>query len=59
MKPVKSSYEYEDLKIHLETSENSLDDIIEAFEHVLRGAGFYFDGHLTIDNTEFKDKHRD
>ena len=55
--------EYEDIftskpdgKITLEVTEDSLTNVVEAFERFLRGAGFVFDGHLDIvdDDLEFE-----
>lgn len=43
-----SIYKYDGLKVMLVTSEHTLEEVLEAFENVLRGSGFYFDGHLEI-----------
>jgi len=42
IKPVKSSYEHDGLKMTLETDQHTISDVLEAVEHVLRGSGFFF-----------------
>ena len=45
--------EYKDSKItHEFDGQTDLYDVIEQFEHFLRGAGFHFEGHLDIVNEE-------
>lgn len=48
MKPVKSSYEHDGLKITLETDEHTIPDVLKAVENVLRGSGFFFKGNIEI-----------
>ena len=38
--PTISSYEHDGLKIRLECREHTVPELLEAFEYVLRGAGF-------------------
>ena len=45
--------EYKDSKItHEFDGQTDLYEVIEQFEHFLRGAGFHFEGHLDIVNEE-------
>lgn len=39
-------------QIQLSTTAQDLSDVLETFERFLRGAGYVFDGHITIDLTE-------
>lgn len=43
-----SRYEYEGLKVELETDMHTLGEILEAVEYVLRGQGYFFDGNLAV-----------
>ena len=49
MKPTISIYKHGELKVMLVTEENTVDEILEAFENVLRGSGFHLKGHITIE----------
>jgi hypothetical protein len=48
MKPVKSSYEHDGLKMTLETNQHCISDVLEAVENVLRGSGFCFRGNIEV-----------
>ena len=48
MKPVKSSYEHDGLKMTLEIDQHDIYDVLEAVENVLRGSGFVFEGKIEI-----------
>jgi len=48
IKPVKSSYEHDGLKMTLETDQHTISDVLEAVENVLRGSGFFFKGNIEI-----------
>ena len=37
------------LKVMLVTNGHTIDEVLEAFENVLRGSGFHFTGTLTIE----------
>lgn len=52
IKPVKSTYEHDGLKIELTILEHEIDTVISAMESVIRGAGFSFEGQLCIDDFE-------
>jgi|ETNvirnome_2_300_1030623.scaffolds.fasta_scaffold00786_12 hypothetical protein len=41
-------YKYGGLKVMLVTNENTIDEVLQAFEYVLKGSGFYINGHLYI-----------
>lgn len=43
-----SSYEHDGLKVTLQCDQNTIEDVLSAFENVLYGAGFRFKGHLEI-----------
>lgn len=43
-----SIYKYEDLKVMLVTNGHLIEEILPAFENVLKGSGFNFNGHLDI-----------
>jgi len=45
-------YKYNGLKVMLVTDEHTIEDVLHAFENVLKGSGFYFDGDLTIAEEE-------
>ncbi len=43
-----SIYKHDNLKVMLVTNEHTLSDCLRAFENVLKGSGFCFDGELDI-----------
>ena len=47
-KPAIAIYKYNDLKIMLVTDGHTIEQCLEAFENVLRGSGYVFDGHIDI-----------
>ena len=47
MKPTIAIYKHDGLKVMLVTNEHTVEEVLEAFENVLRGSGFYV-GHLEI-----------
>lgn len=51
-KPVKSTYEHDGIKTELTIQDHDLDTVISAMESVIRGAGFSFEGQLSIDDFE-------
>lgn len=42
--PITSSYEHNGLRIEITVKCHTIDTVAEAFENVLRGAGYNFDG---------------
>lgn len=46
--PQVSEYSYEGLHVKLETSGHTIDEVLEAFENVLRGQGYCFKGNIQI-----------
>ena len=44
-----SIYKADGLKVMLVTNGHSINDVLEAFENVLRGSGYFFKGNLVID----------
>jgi len=55
-KPIKSTYEYDGLKIELTCLDHNLDEILSAMQSVIRGAGFSFSGELVIDDFDSETK---
>lgn len=47
-----STYECQGLRIILTTSEHTISDVLEAVEYVLRGQGYFFNGHVGIVDEE-------
>lgn len=52
IEPVRSSFSYKGLVVNLEITQHVIDDVLEAFENVLRASGYSFDGHLEIVNED-------
>lgn len=51
-KPVISTYKHDGLKITLQTNQHHLHEVLEAFEHVLRGSGFVVGKIIIEDSSE-------
>lgn len=45
---VESSHSYDGLKVTLKVDGHSIEDVVQAFEAVLRGCTYSFDGHLEL-----------
>jgi hypothetical protein len=48
----RSVYQYDGLKVVLETNGQTIEDVLNAFEFVLKGSGFCFNGNITIEDSE-------
>lgn len=48
MSNTSSTYSNDGYKVNLETDEEGLAEVLEAFECFLKGCGFNFNGHLEI-----------
>jgi len=48
MENITSTYEHNGLKVILITEDNTLEEVIDAFENVLRGSGYFYEGHLDL-----------
>lgn len=42
------SHKCGELEVSIKTKEHTIDDVVEAFECALRGAGYCFDGHFEL-----------